>query len=104
MGHQRTAREITRFDRSGRPATLERVMNPKRSLMGATARYLLAMLCTVSMVHGTLANMQSTGSAQASSSGNQAAKIPPEQLDSLVAPIALYPDPMLAQTLAACTY
>src|SRR6201997_3620226 len=34
----------------------------------------------------------------------QAAKIPPDQLDSLVAPIALYPDPMLAQTLAASTY
>ena len=30
--------------------------------------------------------------------------IPPEQLDSLVAPIALYPDPLLAQTLAASTY
>ena len=35
---------------------------------------------------------------------SQAAKIPPDQLDSLVAPIALYPDPMLAQTLAASTY
>jgi len=33
-----------------------------------------------------------------------AAKIPAEQLDSLVAPIALYPDPLLAQTLAASTY
>jgi hypothetical protein len=33
-----------------------------------------------------------------------AAKISPEQLDSLVAPIALYPDPMLAQVLAASTY
>src|SRR6185369_10588480 len=31
-------------------------------------------------------------------------KIPPEQLDSLVAPIALYPDPLLAQVLAASTY
>src|SRR6187200_2012781 len=31
-------------------------------------------------------------------------KIPNEQLDSLVAPIALYPDPLLAQTLAASTY
>src|SRR5205823_11986879 len=31
-------------------------------------------------------------------------KIPPEQLDSLVAPIALYPDPLLAQTLASSTY
>ena len=33
-----------------------------------------------------------------------AAKLPPEQLESLVAPIALYPDPLLAQTLAASTY
>jgi hypothetical protein len=32
------------------------------------------------------------------------AKLPPEQLDSLVAPIALYPDPLLAQVLAASTY
>ena len=31
-------------------------------------------------------------------------KIPPDQLDSLVAPIALYPDPLLAQVLAASTY
>ena len=31
-------------------------------------------------------------------------KIPGDQLDSLVAPIALYPDPLLAQTLAASTY
>src|SRR3954468_16900961 len=31
-------------------------------------------------------------------------KIPADQLDSLVAPIALYPDPLLGQTLAASTY
>src|SRR4026208_596894 len=34
----------------------------------------------------------------------QAPKIANDQLDSLVAPIALYPDPLLAQTLAASTY
>jgi hypothetical protein len=34
----------------------------------------------------------------------QAPKIPNEELDSLVAPIALYPDPLLAQVLAASTY
>ena len=34
----------------------------------------------------------------------EAAKIPAEQLDSLVAPIALYPDDLLAQVLAASTY
>jgi len=34
----------------------------------------------------------------------EAPKIPNDQLDSLVSPIALYPDPLLAQTLAASTY
>src|SRR5213082_1273781 len=34
----------------------------------------------------------------------QAPKIPNQELDSLVAPIALYSDPLLAQTLAASTY
>jgi hypothetical protein len=37
-------------------------------------------------------------------SGTQTPKIPPDQLDSLVAPVALYPDPLLAQVLAASTY
>src|SRR5207248_1731083 len=34
----------------------------------------------------------------------QAPKLPSGELDSLVAPIALYSDPLLAQTLAASTY
>ncbi|MGH9831261.1 MAG: DUF3300 domain-containing protein, partial [Blastocatellia bacterium] len=38
------------------------------------------------------------------SGAQQSAKIPPDQLDSLVAPIALYPDPLLSQTLVASTY
>jgi hypothetical protein len=33
-----------------------------------------------------------------------APKIPNDQLDSLVAPIALYPDPLLSQVLVASTY
>jgi len=32
------------------------------------------------------------------------ANLPPDQLDSLVAPIALYPDPLLSQVLVASTY
>src|SRR5436309_15888023 len=36
--------------------------------------------------------------------GNEAPQIPSDQLDSLVAPIALYSDQLLAQTLAASTY
>ena len=34
----------------------------------------------------------------------ETARIPADQLDSLVAPIALYPDPLLSQTLVASTY
>ena len=34
----------------------------------------------------------------------EAPKLSSGELDSLVAPIALYPDPLLAQTLAASTY
>jgi hypothetical protein len=41
---------------------------------------------------------------QAAGSAQETVKIPPEQLDSLVAPIALYPDPLLSQTLVASTY
>jgi len=80
-------------------------MNSKRKLWGATFHSLLVMLCAVALVPGdTLAYMPSPRPAQASSPEDQAPKIPPEQLESLVAPIALYPDPLLAQVLAASTY
>src|SRR5215471_16268146 len=54
----------------------------------------------------------STGSAQQAQSqemtttttDQETTKLAPQELDSLVAPIALYPDPLLAQTLAASTY
>ena len=42
--------------------------------------------------------------AQQPAPAQAAPAIPNDQLDSLVAPIALYPDPMLAQVLAASTY
>src|SRR6185369_3862830 len=71
----------------------------------AILRSVLAILCALALIPGdTLADTLPVGQETASSAKNQAAKIPPEQLDSLVAPIALYPDPMLAQTLAASTY
>jgi hypothetical protein len=80
-------------------------MNPKHKFSVAPIRYLLVILCTIAIAPGdTLASIPSPHSAQAASPQAQAAKIPPDQLDSLVAPIALYPDPMLAQTLAASTY
>src|SRR6267378_1069517 len=42
--------------------------------------------------------------SQVMTTAEEAPKIPNDQLDSLVAPIALYPDPLLAQILAASTY
>ena len=80
-------------------------MTSKRKSLGEFFRCLLVMVCTFAIVPGdTLAFLASPGSTQAAAPQDQAAKIPPDQLDSLVAPIALYPDPMLAQTLAASTY
>lgn len=65
-------------------------------------RSFLVILCSLLLVPGeTLfaAMPQQEGSTQ-----EAAAQLPPEQLDSLVAPIALYPDPLLSQTLVASTY
>src|SRR4029077_16314461 len=80
-------------------------MNPERTFLSVTFRYLLVVVCTIAIAPGdSLASLPSPDSTQAAAPQDQAAKIPPDQLDSLVAPIALYPDPMLAQTLAASTY
>lgn len=83
--------------------SVERFM--KRERLTGPCRSLVAILCTIALAPGeTLACAQQQGQFPATSSGGQAAKIPAEQLDSLVAPIALYPDPLLAQVLAASTY
>src|SRR3979411_3088429 len=72
---------------------------------GATVRSLVATLCTLVLLPGdTLAYISSPSQEATSSAPTQASKIPSDQLDSLVAPIALYPDPLLAQALAASTY
>jgi len=66
---------------------------------------LTAVMCSFVLVPGNARLTQSdTASQQASAPAEEAPKIPDDQLDSLVAPIALYPDPLLAQVLAASTY
>jgi len=80
-------------------------MNPKRRVQ--RIRVLLAALCAVAIVPGdtfALVLSRAQSPTQTSASGDEASSIPADQLDSLVAPIALYPDPLLAQTLAASTY
>jgi len=63
-------------------------------------RQIAALICAVAILPGDMSLLAS----QASQADEQAASIPPEQLDSLVAPIALYPDSLLSQTLVASTY
>src|SRR5277367_4127562 len=65
-------------------------------------RQIAALICAIAILPGEM-NLWASQDSQPPAD-EQAASIPPEQLDSLVAPIALYPDPLLAQTLAASTY
>ena len=60
-----------------------------------------AVVCALLLVPGKALLL---GQSPQSNAQTQPAKIPPDQLDSLIAPIALYPDPLLAQVLAASTY
>lgn len=76
-------------------------------------RALIAGLAALSVSSSALFAQQSPAPAQSqvvtttttdTSNQEPAPKIPNDQLDSLVAPIALYPDPLVAQVLAASTY
>jgi hypothetical protein len=82
-------------------------MNPKPEAFAGALQHLMVVLCVIMIAPGdTIAELPSALQQQAApaTSSAPAAKIPADQLDALVAPIALFPDPMLAQTLAAATY
>ena len=64
----------------------------------------VAILCTIILAPGDTLTYASQSAVPARPPNAQTIKPSPEQLDSLVAPIALYPDPLLAQVLAASTY
>ena len=66
-------------------------------------RRLLALACSALLAFGEGALLAQDASQEAAAEP-AAEKLPADQLDSLVAPIALYPDPLLAQTLVASTY
>src|SRR6266568_114764 len=83
---------------------LESLWIPKSDCLGENMRILLVVVLTLVIAPGdTMPTVPFPPSAP-SQSGDQVSKIPPDQLDSLVAPIALYPDPLLSQVLAASTY
>jgi hypothetical protein len=74
-----------------------------RSRSAPVFRKLLALACSTLLVFGE-GTLLAQDASQAPAAEPAPEKLPPDQLDSLVAPIALYPDPLLAQTLVASTY
>jgi Protein of unknown function (DUF3300) len=82
-------------------------MKPKSSrpaIRKQVVRNLVVTICAVVLAPGDVSLFARSAQQTAGTTVQAASKIPPDQLDSLVAPIALYPDPMLAQVLAASTY
>jgi hypothetical protein len=72
-------------------------------------RSFVAIVCCLSLLpsEAVWAGAWQEGQAPApqdAAAQDAAAKLTPDQLDSLVAPIALYPDPLLSQALVASTY
>ena len=66
------------------------------------SRYGMAIVVAVLLLG--MAPAQSPSQSTPPGSAAPGATMPPQQLDDLVAPIALYPDPLLGQILAASTY
>jgi uncharacterized membrane protein YgcG len=88
-------------------------MKPKAARPGSviqSSHAIVAIACAALLSSGNAVLRAQTepaappAPAQNATPEPEAPKIPNDQLDSLVAPIALYPDPLLAQTLAASTY
>jgi hypothetical protein len=74
---------------------------PRQALYGV-----IVIVCVASLQWSSplLLAQESPPAQSQETTTEEAPKIPNDQLDSLVAPIALYPDALLAQTLAASTY
>ena len=72
-----------------------------------TATFLAVVFLLGWLPSGTLAQDQTTSEDRVPAPGQEQAPPPsfsPDQLDNMVSRIALYPDPLLAQILAAATY
>src|SRR5246127_4519467 len=65
-------------------------------------RQIAALICAAASLPGDMSLLASQASQ--APADERTDSIPPEQLDSLVAPIALYADPLLSQVLVASTY
>jgi uncharacterized protein DUF3300 len=82
-------------------------MKPRRSRFGFPNQPFysaVAILCAAALSPGSSVMLAQQTQPPVATSAEEAPKIPNDQLDSLVAPIALYPDPLLSQALVASTY
>ncbi len=81
-------------------------MSRSRSDISSRAsRGLVAIVCAALLAPGETALFAQAAPPPATAQAEaKEAKLPPEQLDALVAPIALYPDELLGQILVASTY
>ena len=79
--------------------------SPANKFFRQPLRGAFAFLCVASLLPDSAVVLgQATEEPVPATLAPEAAKISPDQLDSLVAPIALNPDPLLSQTLVASTY
>jgi hypothetical protein len=82
----------------------------RKKYRGWTVQHLLAVLCAVLLTvsnaptYAQQATQRPDSPMPQDSDDLDAPKLPNDQLDALVAPIALYPDPLLSQVLVASTY
>ena len=75
----------------------------ERHSMKSKFRQRLSITCVLLMAGmGTVALAQPPATPPPAQAQSQT--MAPQQLDNLVAPITLYPDTLLGQVLAACTY
>lgn len=74
------------------------------SLPNRSACFVIAIACVVLVMPASTETWAQTTPDTAAPGQEAAPPIPADQMDSLVAPVALYPDPLLSQTLVASTY
>src|SRR5436190_4283213 len=102
VGKQRTSNEVKSQIR-------RLVMKVKRltQLSAQLVRGCAVLTCAALLLPGNAIFGNQSGrqpNAQDSGGAQESVKVPPDQLNALVAPIALYPDNLLSQTLVASTY
>src|SRR5580658_1558927 len=76
----------------------------RKKLRSSIVQSLVAVLCALSLAPGESGVYAQPIAGQNGAADQAAPTIPNGQLDSLVAPVALYPDPLLTQVLVASTY